>query len=93
MADREGLTTLHFIALRLCGVRFAEGVIFSLALDGQSNPLLCKGIASPLKRHHPNPGIPGWGDGGQRGIDYASFHCAPSLRGALRGRSDFLASA
>ena len=43
MADREGLTALHFITLRLCEVRFAVEIIFSLALDGQSNPVLRRG--------------------------------------------------
>ncbi len=43
MADREGLTPLHFIALRLCWVRFAEGMVCSLALTLQSNPVLRRG--------------------------------------------------
>jgi len=47
MAEREGLTPLHFIPLRLCGVRFAEGMIFSLAPNRQSNPVLRKGFSSP----------------------------------------------
>ncbi len=29
-------------ALRPCGVRFAEGMVFSLVLEVQSNPVLCR---------------------------------------------------
>ncbi len=46
----SALTTLHCITLRLCGVRYAVGMICSLGLTLQSNPfpsLRCgKGFSS-----------------------------------------------
>ena len=60
---------IDFAALRLCGVRFAGGMICSLKLTWQSNPLLRKDSRpTPPKRQLPNPGIPGWGVGGGGGI-------------------------
>ena len=34
LAEREGLTPLHFIPLRLCGVRFAGEMIFRYSERG-----------------------------------------------------------
>jgi hypothetical protein len=79
------------IAFGHADLRCAEGMLCSRSSPLRSNPELRRGSRPGLKRHHPNPEIPGWGDGGQRGIAFghADLRCA---EGMLCSRSSPLRS-